>query len=228
MKTYIYSLSDPLTGNIRYVGKTDNLSSREKTHLRVEKTHKSYWVQSLLAIGLMPKMEILDEVSNDEWKFWEQHWIQLIKSWGFNLVNGDNGGLGHQRITYEMRQKISNTLKRPNLALSKNVYSYLLTGEFHKEYISLASAAIDVNGSHSNISRSIRKNRMAYGFGWSYEKKDSHILQDYKDGVYVINDVTKEKLRISTMNIMKNVRTITDSTRLKMSISAKNRKHKTI
>ena len=39
-----------------------------------------------------PVIEVLDIVDDNEWIFWEQYWISLLKSWGFNLVNSTLGG----------------------------------------------------------------------------------------------------------------------------------------
>ncbi len=32
-------------------------------------------------------MDIVAEVKYSEWEFWEQHYISLFKSFGFNLTN---------------------------------------------------------------------------------------------------------------------------------------------
>ena len=95
--TYIYTLSDPITGDIRYVGKTTNLKQRYKAHCDPSKskhTHKYNWIQSLRKQRLKPIMEVIDEVPTSEWKFWEKWWFQVIKSWDFNLVNHTAGGDG--------------------------------------------------------------------------------------------------------------------------------------
>lgn len=95
--TYIYSLSDPRTGEIRYVGKSDNPYNRLNEHIKKCKlsiTHKNNWIKSLLNENLKPIVEILDTVSIDEWGFWETYWIDTVRSWGFNLTNIASGGRG--------------------------------------------------------------------------------------------------------------------------------------
>lgn len=98
MKTvYIYTLADPTNGQIRYVGKTRNLFQRRHNHLnscRDKNTHKRNWVNQLRRLGYLPVMEVIDEVPESEWKYWEKYWIQQTKSWGFNLVNHTEGGDG--------------------------------------------------------------------------------------------------------------------------------------
>ena len=98
MKTvYIYTLEHPITEEIRYVGKTKNPKMRFHNHcnkLHNEKSHKRNWINKLKKEGLKPKMKILDEVLESEWKFWERFWINQLKQWNFNLVNHTSGGDG--------------------------------------------------------------------------------------------------------------------------------------
>jgi hypothetical protein len=103
MKTYIYTLSDPRYKDcIRYVGKADNPKQRltcghlQSASLKT-KTIKNSWIKSLKKENLVPILDIIDEInyeSSAEWKFWEQHYISLYKTWGFNLTNGTQGGEG--------------------------------------------------------------------------------------------------------------------------------------
>lgn len=93
-KVYIYGLEDPITKEIRYIGKTNNCKYRYNQHINDNsKSYKSSWIKSLK--GKYPNMIILDEVSEDEWEFWETYWITLFKSWNCKLTNLTNGGLGH-------------------------------------------------------------------------------------------------------------------------------------
>lgn len=93
---YIYTLSNPETNEVRYIGKTQNIKERYSKHLRMAKSKKNSntylysWIKSLRS---NPKIEILDEVEKD-WQFWEQYWICQFKTWGFNLTNLTIGGEG--------------------------------------------------------------------------------------------------------------------------------------
>lgn len=97
-KIKIYTLADPNTNEIRYVGKTKNsLEKRFGSHCSKSKTRKSHcynWIQSLKANNQKPIIELIDLVSKKEWQFWEKHYISLFKSWGFNLCNHLQGGDG--------------------------------------------------------------------------------------------------------------------------------------
>lgn len=95
--TFIYTLSDPRTGEVRYLGKSDNPFARFKKHLiraKISDTHKNCWILGLRGLGLIPHMELLDEVPDSEWQFWEQEYIRVFQAIGIRLVNGTDGGDG--------------------------------------------------------------------------------------------------------------------------------------
>lgn len=94
---YIYILIDPRNDRIRYVGKTQNTKARLQGHIwdityTKEKSHKKNWIKGLVKQNLKPIMEVLDEVPEEEWQFWERHYISLLKSWGIKLLNISEGG----------------------------------------------------------------------------------------------------------------------------------------
>ena len=69
--TTIYTLSDPITGLVRYVGKTRNPKQRIRNHLgKRENNHKGNWIESLRRQGLEPVVNFIDEVPTEEWSFW--------------------------------------------------------------------------------------------------------------------------------------------------------------
>ena len=54
---YIYTLTDPITNQVRYVGKTKNLKQRRHNHLNKcldKNTHKRNWINSLRKIEKRP------------------------------------------------------------------------------------------------------------------------------------------------------------------------------
>lgn len=96
MKIYIYTLEDPITQEIRYVGKTSNPSRRFQSYLWDRpkvKYHSYYWIQSLLKKRQKPVMNIIDETDTN-WEQLEQYWIEQFRQWGFNLTNITKGGEG--------------------------------------------------------------------------------------------------------------------------------------
>lgn len=92
MKSYIYTLSDPRNGNVRYVGKTINPRMRYGTHI-VNHEHseggaKRAWISDLKSSGLAPQMIIIEEVEGRENAAdRELFWVEKYLSDGCELVN---------------------------------------------------------------------------------------------------------------------------------------------
>lgn len=114
MKTFIYTLSDPTTKVVRYVGKTINPHKRFTDHCRKtnDRHHRAVWISSLRHKHQKPLMEIIDEVDFDQWEYWEIYWISVFKSWGFDLVNGNDGGKGTCSIETREKHRINSTGKK--------------------------------------------------------------------------------------------------------------------
>lgn len=108
MKTvFIYALNDPTSGRTRYIGKSKKPRDRFSKHLnrsRRETNHRANWINSLRNIGQEPVLEILDEVPEVEWEFWEREWIQLYRVLGFDLVNSTEGGIGWINPSPKMKE----------------------------------------------------------------------------------------------------------------------------
>lgn len=111
MTVLIYSLSDPETNQLRYVGKTIDLKARMATHLS-DRRHvkRNMWIRSMASRGVLPLMEELEVVknSNDEdWQEVERWWIAYLRFIGCDLCNLDSGGIGGKRRSIETREKIA-------------------------------------------------------------------------------------------------------------------------
>ena len=72
--TTIYAYTQ---NNQAYVGKTKNPVSRKWDH----RQRFGNW-----------EYKILDEVFDNDWKPYECAWIELYKSWGYELINKNKGG----------------------------------------------------------------------------------------------------------------------------------------
>jgi group I intron endonuclease len=118
-KVKIYTLSDPITLEIRYIGKTvQSLERRLDGHIMSsirnrEKSHKCNWIKHLYKKDLSPIIELLDEIDENNWEFTEQYWIAQFKAWNFILLNMTDGGTGNKNQIYteERRQKMKEKLK---------------------------------------------------------------------------------------------------------------------
>jgi hypothetical protein len=97
-KAYIYTLSDPITLQIRYVGKTNAPRIRFVEHLRESTSsnkRKSDWISYLQVRGLLPILDVVEEhtlLDTRAWKHSERFWIQNLKGLGCDLLNVRKGG----------------------------------------------------------------------------------------------------------------------------------------
>lgn len=80
--TYIYTLIDPITNEIRYVGKTtQDPIKRYSQHLRNSKKRKTFvniWVNDLLNDNIKPIMNVVDSCESC-------NWIELEKKWAIKI-----------------------------------------------------------------------------------------------------------------------------------------------
>jgi hypothetical protein len=95
---YIYTLRDPRTGAIRYVGATINPRKRvnkiwhsPKGLLQIE------WIAELKNAGARPIQDIIERVPFEAWEEREQHWISYFSS-HCDLVNESTGGAGAKGV----------------------------------------------------------------------------------------------------------------------------------
>lgn len=108
MDVTIYALSDPMTGEIRYVGKTINLQKRLNSHRadRRGKSYKAKWLARILDSGNMPKVDVLETANHHEWEEAERFWIAYLRFIGCRLTNLETGGSGGKRHAPEVIEKM--------------------------------------------------------------------------------------------------------------------------
>lgn len=112
----IYVLIDPITFEIRYVGKTvKTLSTRMGNHTYYALhplTYRDRWHGKLLRRGYSPEICLVQEVLEPHWIEAERYWIQYFRSIGCPLTNsteGGDGATGHVKSA-ETRAKMSKTM----------------------------------------------------------------------------------------------------------------------
>lgn len=137
MKTiFIYALTDPDTGEIRYIGKSINPWRRANYHMQ-EKSHchRVYWLQSLRRQGKKPGVVIIEEIRGAwPWQESERFWIRYALAHGVRLVNNTSGGDGVNDLPAETRAKMALTWKgRKHKPESLIKIALASTGRKHSE-----------------------------------------------------------------------------------------------
>src|SRR4030065_1619897 len=101
---FIYTLIDPITLEVRYVGKTEDPERRYLGHLHVlnknrkdyneDISHRANWIRKLSKRGTVPIFSIIEEVSIDNWQEREREWIKYFVNKDCPLTNMTKGGEG--------------------------------------------------------------------------------------------------------------------------------------
>jgi hypothetical protein len=173
--TTIYGL---LKNNVPfYIGKT--IQRLDKRLLNHKKRLNNYNI-SIFEI---------DIVEDNDWKFWEEYYILLFKSWNFNLDNKNNGGGGVERHnidsknkisfklkgkkrTEETKKKISKSMLGKNIwskggYTSKQIYQFDKHNNYIKTYPSVAEAIRQTGFQTINMC-ALGKTKTSGGFIWKY------------------------------------------------------------
>lgn len=139
-KIFIYSLSDPRTNQIRYIGKTNNLKQRYDNHISAStrsRTYKDNWIKQLIALSLRPILQVVEEVHSSTWREREKYWIGTLRQQGARLTNQLSGGDGPDNAN-------QTAFKIGSIPWNKGVYGYTTRKKGHvvsievKEKISLS------------------------------------------------------------------------------------------
>src|SRR5205814_2045248 len=98
-KYLIYGLQDPISNEIRYVGKSCKWLLRPREHFYLSqlknKSYKNSWIKHLIAKGLKPKIKVIEEVKNEQiLNKREIYWIAYYKKIVKKFTNTTPGGTG--------------------------------------------------------------------------------------------------------------------------------------
>lgn len=221
MRVNIYVLIDPLSCKIRYIGRTKNgLNTRLIGHLSKSKnkqTHKDYWIQSILKVGLVPKIKLFKIVYgwSNSYKI-EQELISKGIKFGLNLTNSHDRGEGgvNRIVTKEQKQKISNSLKKgyvsgkikPSRITSISIFT--LKGIFIRSFNSCSECVKKIKIPQSSLEKVLAKKvkrwksyQITYGEKpgkYKINKRDISILNKK---VYILKIDNKETLEFPSFKL---------------------------
>lgn len=174
MKNYIYILKDPISNEVRYVGKSNNPQNRLKKHLSESNlieswTPKNKWLLSLRKDNLSPIMEIIDSTYLDNINELEVYWIKHYRDLGIDLTNGTNGGDG---FDWTGRKHRSETVEKMKICHPdrKEIIQFDLNNKIINFYNSIRNCAILSNLDRRHISKCCKngENKTVGGFYFRY------------------------------------------------------------
>ena len=173
----IYILIDPITNDVRYVGKTVSLlQKRLWNHCRDKSiTHKTSWIKSLKENGLKPLIRTVELCNENELNDREIYWIYYFRKI-YNLTNLTDGGDGLPigfKHSVDTKKKISESSKKENNGkfkighkrlndekalenIKKNILVYDIDGNFIKEIKGIKTASVILNINKNLISSCLK------------------------------------------------------------------------
>jgi hypothetical protein len=196
---YIYTLSDPSTMEIRYVGQTNEPKRRFNDHISSSinensdsyDTYKARWIRKLINDNLLPIMNIVDSCSSfDESNKLERIYVENLTNDGYRLTNSHVVDV--TEFSIETRKKMSSAKKGKTLEEIVGLEKSLELREYYSERMKLNNP----NKSNDILVKEKISNTLKEYFStpenhWAYGKK--------------MTDDHNEKLRQAKLNNPNNV-----------------------
>lgn len=181
---YIYTLEDPITNEIRYVGYTKtSLSRRLRSHLKdvseaeskARKWNKRLsWIKS---VGTPIIIELDSCNTKEEAYRLECYWINQLIQWGFNLTNmtsGGDGGDTFSMLSSENKQLIRETLSRNASGRARTetqIISWRESIKTNGHWLSKPDAIHPMKGKHHSKETKLKLSKASSGRVFSEESK---------------------------------------------------------
>jgi len=196
---YIYTLSDPSTMEIRYVGQTNEPKRRFNDHISSSvnessdsyDTYKARWIRKIINNNLVPIMSIIDSCSSfEESNKLEKIYVENLTKDGYRLTNSHVTDV--TEFSVETRKKISSAKKGKTLEEIVGLEKSLELKEYYSERMKLNNP----NKSNDTLVKEKISNTLKEHFStpdnhWAYGKK--------------MTEDNNEKLRQAKLNNPNNV-----------------------
>ena len=196
---YIYTLSDPSTMEIRYVGQTNEPKRRFNDHISSSinessdsyNTYKARWIRKILNNNFLPIMNIIDSCSSfEESNKLERIYVENLTKDGYRLTNSHVTDV--TEFSIETKKKMSSAKKGKTLEEIVGLEKSLELREYYSERMKLNNP----NKSNDTLVKEKISNTLKEYFStpenhWAYGLK--------------MDDDHNEKLRQSKLNNPKNV-----------------------
>lgn len=196
---YIYTLSDPKTLEVRYVGQTNDINRRLNDHLSSSvnensdsyNTYKSNWIRKILRIGDKPIINVIDESENlDGSNYLEKYYIEKYTKDGYKLTNSHVSDV--TEFSIETRRKMSEAKLGKSLEEIHGVEKAKeLKEKFIKRITEYNLGRPKSKKTKYKISETLKEYFSNPENHWAYGKK--------------MSDEHNEKLRLAKINNSKNI-----------------------
>lgn len=188
--TFIYALKYPTTGIVRYIGKSNDPKRRYYAHMRTDKTassNKINWIQKLIKEGLKPELEILEEVSEDNWKEKERFYISKYREL-YDLTNCKDGGEGlfrGNKTSFKKGRVPTNkgSRKKKECVICKNLFEVSPSRETKYKCCSMECSSIYRSENPNKGCFSKGSVPWSKGGGYSTSKKGSKVSEEIKNKI---------------------------------------------
>ena len=157
--TFIYTLSCPRSGDIRYVGKANDPKGRFAEHSRMRDNNhlKNNWIKELLDQNSRPVLTIIDEILISEWKEREKFYISKFIDLGCDLLNICGGANG---LSFGNKTSFNGSQARKVVSLNKD-------GTLYKIFSSMKESILSHGSSVKSVLYKLTKT--AHGYIWIFE-----------------------------------------------------------
>lgn len=162
---FIYALSDPRTGELRYVGKTTrSLESRLRAHVKDCHryiNHCAHWVLGLRKRGLKPVAEVVEACATlEDLDDAERFWIEQLRALGFRLTNLADGGGGTVGVRPSDAQRVK---------ISTQLGGRSIQDHLGRIYLTKREAEVKLGVARQQITKVLRgREKQACGYSFSY------------------------------------------------------------
>lgn len=160
----IYTLSDPRTMAVRYLGISRNALKRLATHIQgieVGNTEKTRWLQELIDINMLPIVNVIEEVETlEQAKEREKYLIRQYLSTGIPLTN----------TTYKQRKQ------PPIIRQSRPIATVAKVAKTKDPWLSVREISQTLRVPETSVRDWIRTERLiAYKLGKRFKIKESDL-----------------------------------------------------
>ncbi len=146
----IYTLSDPRSAAVRYVGVSHTELVRFHRHIaearRGLKSHRHDWIRSLLSAGMTPAYSIVEAGEGPGWASAEIKWIAYYRESGCDLTNLTAGGEGNKGYipNRETRERMAAAKRgRPRTAETREKIGIFFRGrKLSAEHVAKVAAKV--------------------------------------------------------------------------------------